>query len=132
MGRLELALVNIDCQWHHRTVNVEIVGEGEDCHENLPDLQERIRCKATNSVDLCDNMETHCPSLSALVYLEGHVVEEFHGFLRQIARTALRVENLTNILELSCHIRVNEGDLQRRIHRYVFHEFSVGEIVRQL
>ena len=60
--------MNIDGQRHHWAANIEVVGEGQDGDEDLPQL-------------------------------EGHVVEELHGLLLQVARTALRVENFTNVLE---------------------------------
>ena len=60
--------MNIDGQRHHWTANIEIIGEGQDGHEDLPQL-------------------------------EGHVVEQLHGLLLQVARAPLGVENFTNILE---------------------------------
>ena len=59
--------MNIDGQRHHRTANIEIVREGEDGDEDLPQL-------------------------------EGHVVEQLHGLLLQVARAPLGVENFTNVL----------------------------------
>ena len=60
--------MNIDGQRHHWTANIEIVGEGQDGDEDLPQL-------------------------------EGHVVEQLHRLLLQVARAALGVENFTNVLE---------------------------------
>ncbi len=65
-------------------------------------------------------------------YLEGVIVEELHRFLRQVAGTALRVEDLADVLKLSRHVRVDQGHLQRRVDGQVLHELAIGELVGQL
>ena len=60
--------MKIDGQRHHWAANIEVIGEGEDGDEDLPQL-------------------------------EGHVVEQLHGFLLQVTGTSLGIENFTNVLE---------------------------------
>ena len=76
--------MNIDGQRHHRTANVEIIGEGQDGDEDLPQL-------------------------------EGHVVEQLHGLLFQVAGAPFGIQNFTNVLETGSDGRTNfvcEGKIQ--------------------
>ena len=52
----------------------------------------------------------HCP----LSYLKGVVVEELHRLLGQVSGTALRVEDLADVLKLPGHVGVDECHLYVR------------------
>ena len=104
--------------------NVEVVGEGKDGDEQLADLEGAV-------VEQLHRLLSQVAFFAMIRLLENSDLFIF-SFERDFTWASLRIENLANIFELAGHIRVDQGDLERRVDGDVLHELPVRQIAREL
>ena len=107
--------------------NVEVVGEGKDGDEELADLEGAV-------VEQLHRLLSQVAFFAVIRLLENSdlLIFSFSSVERDFTWASLRIENLANVFELAGHIRVDQGDLERRVDGDVLHELPVRQIAREL
>ena len=104
--------------------NVEVVGEGKDGDEELADLEGAV-------VEQFHRLLSQVAFFAMIRLLDNSdllIFFFFSSFERDFTWASLRIENLANVFELAGHIRVDQGDLERRVDGDVLHELPVRQI----